>query len=79
MHEHDKESGTARSNKGQSQTASVQHCAEATVLLAGLKPIFLQCAALCHVNMSNGYLWHGAVLSSTDKYKVPPKAVNILV
>lgn len=69
---------TGRPNKGQSQTVPAQHRAEATVLLAGLMPIFLQSTALCHVNMPAGYPWHGAVLSSMDIYKVLLKAMNVL-
>ena len=76
-YEHDRDSGTARPNKGQSQTAPAQRRAEATVLLAGLMPIFLQGAALCHVNMSAGYPWHGAAPSGMNKYKVSSKAMNI--
>lgn len=66
-HEHDRDSGTAWPNKGQSQRASAQHRAEATVLLAGLMPTSLQGAALRHVNTSAGYPRHGAALSGMGK------------
>lgn len=76
-YEHNRDSGTARPNKRPSQTAPAQHHAEAAVQLAGLMPILLQGAALCHVNMSAGYPWHGAALSGTDKYKLSSKAMNV--
>lgn len=78
MYENERDSGTVRPNKGHSQTVAAQHHAEATVLLAGLMPIFLQSSALCYVNMSAGYPWHGAALSSVGRYKFLLKAMSVL-
>lgn len=78
LYEHDRDSGRAWPNTGQSQTAPAQHHAEASVLLAGLMPTSLRGAAPCHVNMSAGYPWHCAAPSSMDKHKISSKAMNIL-
>lgn len=51
MFEHDRDPGTARSDKGQREEPP-QHRAEATALLTGL-----QGTALCHGNNSAGDQW----------------------
>lgn len=51
----------------------------ATVLLAGFMPVFLQGAALCHVNMPAGYPWHGAAPSNTNKCKFHLEAAGCSV